>query len=89
MSGHRLLVEFVMSTATLNIRVKEQRLISPADAAFYVGLDARRFKLECQVQPVQMPNGAFRFDKRDLDRWIDTLKGDVTDSDEQIVGRLS
>lgn len=77
-----------MGDVTLNIRVKEQRLISLSDAAIYCSLKAKSFAVDCSVKPVAMPNGQKLYDKHDLDVWIDSLKEGQPNGDEDIIARL-
>lgn len=66
-----------MSTATLNLRVLSKRMMTREEAAHHCGRSAKQFERECPVVPVAFANGDRRYDVRDLDTWIDTLKGDV------------
>jgi hypothetical protein len=77
-----------MSTATLNIRVPPRRMLTPRDAAEYCGVPAKQFPTQCGVSPLEMPNGARLYDMRDLDRWIDGLKANHPDNDEEIIRKL-
>lgn len=74
-------------TATLNIKVAPRRMLSPREAAEYCGLPLKRFPSSCAVPPVLMPDGAKLYDLRDLDAWLDALKGGVSSEDE-ILRRL-
>jgi hypothetical protein len=77
-----------MATANLNIRVAPRRMLSTKEAAEYCGLVAKRFTGDCGVTPVAMPSGIRLYDMRDLDQWIDGLKGGAGDSDDHILGKL-
>ena len=78
-----------MATASLNISVTEKRMMNEAEASSYCGLAVKHFKEACPVQPVNLGGNAVRFDKRDLDQWIDTVKtGSVDTSREAILARL-
>jgi hypothetical protein len=78
-----------MGIANLNISVTEKRMMSEAEAASYCGLPAKHFKVCCNVQPINLGGKALRFDKRDLDQWIDTEKtGDADTSRDAILARL-
>ena len=75
--------------ATLNITVVEKRMLTPAEGADHCGRPVKRFKIECPVAPVVFDNGDERFDVRDLDEWIDTLKTGADDiGHDEIIGRL-
>lgn len=78
-----------MSTATLNLRVLSKRMLTLAEAAHHCGRPSKQFERECPVQPVSFANGDRRYDVRDLDAWIDTLKGDVQSAGaDAILARL-
>ena len=78
-----------MGTASLNITVNDRRMLSGREAATYCGVPVKRFAAVCHVTPVELPNVGRRYDKRDLDTWIDSLKSDMPGSDDDIVRRLS
>ena len=63
-----------MANASLNISVVEKRMLRQKEAADYSGLALSHFKQVCTVSPIEMRPGELRWDKRDLDRWIDGLK---------------
>lgn len=77
-----------MSTANLNIRLAPRRMLSVREAADYCGVAAKGFEKKCGVAPVAMPTGGHRYDLRDLDTWIDSLKAGGADSDDDILGKL-
>jgi hypothetical protein len=63
-------------------------MLTKAEAAAHCGRPVKRFNVECRVTPVRFPNGDLRFDVRDLDSWLDSLKGGCSSDDDDIVGRL-
>lgn len=78
-----------MSNANLNINVMDKRMLNQTEAANYTGLAVKHFKDHCTVQPVEMRPGALSWDKRDLDRWIDSLKeGAEATTRTAILGKL-
>ncbi len=78
-----------MATASLNISVTEKRMMNEAEASSYCGLPAKYFKVTCPVQLVNLGGKALRYDKRDLDQWIDAEKAGSADSSrDAILGRL-
>ncbi len=78
-----------MAIATLNLIVLEKRMLNKTEAAEHCGRPVKRFEIECNVQAVRFPNGDNRWDVRDLDAWIDSLKAGRPDQDaEAIVGKL-
>lgn len=78
-----------MPTTSLNISVVEKRMYRLAEAAAYCGLAVKHFKALCPDQPVALREGADLYDKRDLDRWIDTVKdGSEPQSHGDILARL-
>ncbi|MEI6100136.1 MAG: hypothetical protein WCS20_17995 [Alphaproteobacteria bacterium] len=67
-----------MGTASLNISVTEKRMLDLGEASSYCGLPVRHFKTVCPVQPIDMGDKYSRYDKRDLDQWIDAEKAGGT-----------
>jgi hypothetical protein len=78
-----------MSTATFQITLTPKRMLDEKEAARHCGRTLKRFKLECPVQPVRFPNGDIRYDVRDLDAWLDSLKAGAANDDDAIVARLA
>ena len=64
------------------------RMLPLKDAANYCGIPARRFPAECEVPPVEMPHGKRLYDIRDLDTWLDGLKGNSL-NENAILERLA
>jgi len=54
-------------------RDPEPRLLTQGQAAAYCGLCAENFKRACPVPPIKMLNRLPRYDRHDLDRWLDSL----------------
>ena len=77
-----------MASATLNIKVSPRRMLSEREAAEYCGLQTKSFRIDCPVLPVTLPGGRQMFDLRDLDQWLDDLKGGQLSDDDSIVARL-
>lgn len=77
-----------MAVATLNLQVSPRRMLTERDAADYCGLPVKHFRSDCAVAPVTMPRGKLLYDIRDLDSWIDSLKGGAPDDDDSIINRL-
>lgn len=78
-----------MSAATLNLNVIEKRMLNEVEAAAYCGMPAKHFKAACPVQPVQLGANLLRYDKRDLDQWIDAEKiGNADIGRDAILARL-
>ncbi|WP_320188252.1 hypothetical protein RMS29_001760 [Agrobacterium rosae] len=76
------------SSATLNIRVAPRRMLTLREAADYCGLPVKRFPVDCHVTPIAMPSGGKVYDMRDLDDFIDALKGGESAGDDAIIARL-
>jgi hypothetical protein len=76
-----------VSTATLNIKVSPRRMLTAREAAEYCGLPAKKFPAVCRVAPVALPGDELRYDMRDLDDWLDGLKGGAP-NDDDIIGKL-
>ena len=78
-----------MAIATLNLIVLQKRMLNKTEAAEHCGRSAKRFDIECPVQAVRFPNGDNRWDLRDLDACIDSLKaGYPCHEVEAIIGKL-
>jgi hypothetical protein len=78
-----------MAIATLNLNVLPKRMLNKTEAAEHCGRPIKRFDIECPVQAVRFPNGDNRWDIRDLDAWIDSLKAGRLELDaEAIVDKL-
>lgn len=78
-----------MASATLNIKVTPRRMLTAGEAATYCGIPARRFALDCGLQPTEMPGGRKLYDMREIDAWLDGLKDGTGSSDSDIVERLN
>jgi hypothetical protein len=78
-----------MASTTLNLSVIQKRLLTKTEAAEHCGRPIKRFEIECPVNCVRFPNGDVRWDVRDLDAWIDSLKAGAADPNhDEIVARL-
>jgi hypothetical protein len=77
-----------MTSAMLNIRVVQPRMLSLKQASDYVGLPVKRFPAACSVSPVAMPGNIELYDVRDLDAWLDQIKRGSTDHDDAILNLL-
>jgi hypothetical protein len=78
-----------MTSATLQLNIIPKRMLTVAEGAHHCGRPVKRFKVECPVSPVKFPNGDLRYDVRDLDTWIDTLKVGKSSEADEIVARLA
>jgi hypothetical protein len=76
-----------MSTAFVHISVICKRMLTRREAAEHCGRSLARFDAECPIVPVRFPNGDLRYDRNDLDHWLDKLK-DTTEDSEHIIERL-
>lgn len=65
------------------------RMLTLTEAATYCGLSRKRFPHVVGVAPVAMPGGTLRYDIKDLDKWLDSLKTNAPNSREAILGRLA
>lgn len=75
-----------MTSATLQLNIIQKRMLTKAEAAHHCGRPVRRFEVECDIAPVRFANGDIRFDVRDLDAWLDRLKGGASAEADDIVG---
>lgn len=67
------------------------RLLAHSQAAAYCSMPRTTFDRICNVRPIIFPGETVkRFDRRDLDAWIEGLKGILSDqeSDDDILARL-
>lgn len=63
--------------------------MNEAEASSYFGLPAKHFKVACPVRPVNLGGKGLRYDRRDLDQWIDAEKtGDADLTHGGIPGKL-
>jgi hypothetical protein len=78
-----------MSSATLQINWQPKRMLTKSESAHHCGRSVRQFQIECPVDPIKMRNGDLRWDVRELDRWLDSLKAGLGDHEtDAIIGRL-
>lgn len=79
-----------MANASLNLTVIEKRMLSATEAADYCGMATKHFRASCPVSPVHLVDKHERYDKRDLDQWIDNVKTGTADtSQDAILRRLA
>lgn len=79
----------------IRIDMPMKRLLEKDEAAAYIGITrpkdkrerCKKFDAMCPVHPTLLPGHEMRFDIRDLDKWIDSLKGDEQSVDD-ILERL-
>lgn len=76
-----------MSTALVSVTLISKRMLAKREAAEHCGRSLKNFEVECPVSPIRFPNGDLRYDVRDLDKWLDTLKGETHDTG-QIIAKL-
>ena len=78
-----------MSSAMLQINWQPKRMLTKSESAHHCGRSVTRFQIECPVRPHQFPNGDLRYDVRELDAWLDSLRVGTNDQDvDAIVARL-
>jgi hypothetical protein len=77
-----------MSMATFQLNVIPKRMLTKAEGAHHCGRPVKRFERECPVTPVRFPNGDSRYDVRDLDAWLDSLKSGADAAADDILARL-
>ncbi|RWO86036.1 MAG: hypothetical protein E5Y32_03895 [Mesorhizobium sp.] len=63
-------------------------MLTVKEAAEYCSIPARRFAADCNVTPLSLPGGERRYDMRDLDVWIDSLKSGDPTGDDELIGKL-
>jgi hypothetical protein len=74
-----------MSTATFQIKVTPKRMLDEKEAARHCGLTQKQFKSNCPVRPVRYADGTIRYDVRDLDAWLDSLKAGADNDDDNVI----
>lgn len=77
-----------MNIATLNLKTTPRRMLTEREAAEYCALPIKKFSHFCPVAPITFPGVPPRFDQKDLDHWIDSLKTGLPNGDDDIIGRL-
>lgn len=74
--------------ATLHIVNTPRRLLSPDEAAIYLGMKKSEFSALCRIQAVELQRGKKVYDIRDLDGWVDKRKSSEIEDDAELVSRL-
>ncbi len=78
-----------MTNATFQFSVVPKRMLTKSEAAHHCGRPIARFLAECPCEPVRFINGDKRFDVKDLDAWLDSLKVGASDhSVDSIIEKL-
>lgn len=66
------------------------RLLTLGEAAAYCRLSRGLFEVECKVRPIIFGRNTVRFDRCDLDEWIDRRKAPVPyETDDEILAKLN
>ncbi len=79
-----------MSCATVQLNIVPKRMLTKSEAAHHCGRPVKRFESECDVAPIKFANGDRRYDVRDLDAWLDRLKGmGVSGDEDSLIRRLA
>lgn len=73
---------------TVTVTAITPRMMTLTEAAAYCGRPAVRFKQECPITPVSFGARDLRFDRNDLDRWLDSLKVGAASARDNILARL-
>jgi len=66
-------------------RNPEPRLLTQSQAAAYCGVCVDNFRKACPVKPVNLLDRIPRYDRRALDRWIDSLDNSPAEADGDLV----
>jgi len=78
-----------MAVAVFEIPDTPSRMLSKKEAAAYCRIPINKFPIVCPVTPLDMGAGVRAYDIKDLDEWIDRLKGrEHPDSDDDILAKL-
>jgi hypothetical protein len=59
----------------------EPRLLTQGQAAAYCGICVDNFRKACPVKPVSLLDRIPRYDRRAIDRWIDSLDNSPAEGD--------
>ena len=65
-----------------------QRMLKLKEAAAYCGLPMSRFRALCPVQPVLFAERIERWDRQDVDSWLDSFKSGTFHDTDAILARL-
>ena len=65
-----------------------QRMLKLKEAAAYCGLPMSRFRALCLVQPVLFAERIERWDRHDLDSWLDSFRSGAFHDTDTILARL-
>jgi hypothetical protein len=76
------------ASATLLLSIVPKRMLTRAEAAGHCGRSVKQFEAECPVTPIRFANGDLRFDVRDLDAWLDSVKAGQSGDVDAIIARL-
>ncbi len=68
--------------------VLSQRMLKLKETAAYCGLPMSRFRALCSVQPMVFTERLQRWDRHDLDSWIDSFKSGTFNDTDAILARL-
>ena len=72
-----------MTTLTIKLNPGEVRLMKKSEAAKYLRVPVNQFPKVCPVRPVSLGALGIRYDRYDLDAWVDGLKAGVAQSSKQ------
>jgi hypothetical protein len=78
-----------LTAAKNNLRNQPYRLLTKGEAAHYCRLPAKKFASLCPARPIAIGPGDRRWDVRDLDDWIDSLKTNEHGDIDAILARLA
>ena len=65
-----------------------QRMLKLKEAAVYCDLPMSRFRALCSIQPVLFAERIERWDRQDLDDWLDSFKSGTFHDTDAILARL-
>lgn len=71
------------------VGLPDSRLLTPPEAADYCRLSRPLFDRTCRVRPIGFDGGrVLRYDRLDLDQWIEAMKTGRPETDDEILARL-
>ena len=63
-------------------------MLTKAMAAGYCSMGVERFATTCPVAPVEMARGVLRYDRKNLDRWLDELTNGRRPTEDELLARF-
>lgn len=78
-----------MACANLTVVTIAPRLLTLAEAAQYIGVPKAKFKRVYVKPPIQLAYGVQRYDRKELDSWIEERSCSWQGCDDDVIAKLS